>query len=119
MAQLDRLKIQLQITGNEEDNLLLELLDVAKYAILSRRYPFGEFPVDDAGEPVLENRYLDLQVRIAVYLYNKMGAEGQLSHSENGVSRTYEAGDVPESLLSQVTPFVGTPFKTRDLTCDY
>ena len=44
MAQLDRLKIQLQITGNEEDNLLLELLDVAKYAILSRRYPFGEFP---------------------------------------------------------------------------
>lgn len=109
MAQLDRLKIQLQITSNEEDNLLLELLDVAKYAILSRRYPFGDFPVDDAGEPVLPARYLNLQARAAVYLYNKMGAEGQVSHSENGISRGYEPGDIPESLLKEVTPLVGTP----------
>ena len=111
MAQLDRLKIQLQITGNEEDNLLLELLEVAKHAILSRRYPFGEFPVDDAGEPVLPGRYLNLQVRVAVYLYNKIGAEGQISHSENGISRGYEPGDIPESLLKEVTPLVGTPTK--------
>jgi hypothetical protein len=111
MTQLDRLKIQLQITGDEEDNLLLELLDVAKYAILSRRYPFGEFPVDDAGEPVLPNRYLNLQVRVAVYLYNKIGAEGQISHSENGIGRGYEPGDIPESLLKEVTPLVGTPTK--------
>lgn len=119
MAQLDRLKVQLEIKDDSQDQLLLDLLESAKYAILSRRYPFHDFPVDDKGEPILENRYLDLQVRIAVYLYNKMGAEGQLSHSENGVSRTYEAGDIPESLLRQVTPFVGTPFKMRDSTCDY
>jgi hypothetical protein len=52
-----------------------------------------------------------LQVRVAVYLYNKIGAEGQISHSENGISRGYEPGDIPESLLKEVTPLVGTPTK--------
>jgi hypothetical protein len=111
MAQLNRLKTQLEIKSNEEDTLLMDLLESAKFAILSRRYPFGEFPVDTIGTPVLENRYLDLQVRIAVYLYNKMGAEGQIAHSENSISRTYESSDIPESLLRQVTPFVSSPIR--------
>ncbi len=111
MAQLERLKTQLEIDNPDEDVLLLDLLESAKYAILSRRYPFGEFPVDDTGEPILPDRYLNLQVRIAVYLYNKIGAEGQISHSENGISRGYEPGDIPESLLKEVTPLVGTPTK--------
>ena len=33
-------------------------------------------PVDDAGEPVLPGRYLNLQVRVAVSLQQD-GAEGQ------------------------------------------
>jgi len=89
----------------------LDLLESAKYAILSRRYPFDDFPMNDTGTPILENRYLDLQVRIAVHLYNKMGAEGQIAHSENGISRSWESGDIPESLLNQVTPLVSTPIK--------
>lgn len=109
-TQLERLKIQLEIEDDDQDILLRELLESAKFAILSRRYPFGNFPVSDTGEPILEQRYYDLQVRIAVYLYNKMGAEGQIAHSENGVSRSYEAGDIPESLLNQVVPLVSTPF---------
>ena len=118
MAQLDRLKVQLEIKDDSQDQLLLDLLESAKYAILSRRYPFRDFPVDGNGEPVLENRYLDLQVRIAAYLYNKLGAEGQISHSENGIARSWKSEDIPESLLNQVLPFVGIPFKARDLTCD-
>lgn len=111
MAQLDRLKMQLEIANKDEDLLLTDLLDSAKYAILSRRYPYGDFPANELGECILENRYLDLQVRIALHLYNKMGAEGQVGHSENSVSRTYEKGDVPESLLRRVTPLVGVPVR--------
>jgi len=111
VTQLERLKIQLEIKDNGQDTLLLDLLESAKHAILSRRYPFDDFPMNDTGELILEPRYYDLQVRIAVHLYNKMGAEGQIAHSENGISRTYEAGDIPESLLNKVTPFVGTPIK--------
>ena len=103
MAQIDRLKIHLGIDDEKEDTLLLDLLESAKFAILSRRYPFGGFPTD------LDSRYHDLQVRIAVYLYNKRGAEGQTSHSENGISRTYESADIPESLLRDIIPYVGVP----------
>jgi hypothetical protein len=46
-------------------------------------------------------------VEIAAYLLNKRGAEGQTSHSENGISRGYESGSIPESMLSDVLPFVG------------
>ena len=119
VTQLERLKIQLEIKDNEQDALLLDLLESAKFAILSRRYPFGNFPIDDTGELILEPRYYDLQVRIAVYLYNKIGAEGQITHSENGISRSWESGDIPESLLNQVTPLVSTPFKIGGSICDY
>jgi hypothetical protein len=50
-------------------------------------------------------RYGYLQCEIAAYLLNKRGAEGQTGHSENGISRSYESADVPESMLSEVIPF--------------
>ena len=65
---------------------------------MARRYPFEDFP----GE--LESRYLDLQLRIAADLYAKAGAEGETSHSENGVSRSYSNAWVSEELLLEVTP---------------
>lgn len=89
-------------TGEQDDRLLLDCLDSAKAAILARRFPFGEWPNE------LEVRYQDLQYRIALDLYNKIGAEGQLSHSENGISRVYESSWISEQLLREVTPMVGT-----------
>lgn len=40
-----------------------------------------------------------------MYLLNKRGAEGQTAHSENGISRSYEDGDVPPTLLRDIVPF--------------
>lgn len=106
-TQLERLKIHLEITDSSEDALLRDILTSAKNAILARRYPYTEYPMDETGETILEKRYEDLQIRIAVYLYNKRGAEGQTAHNENGINRTYESADVPESLMRGITPFVG------------
>jgi hypothetical protein len=53
------------------------------------------------------HRYGVLQCEIATYLLNKRGAEGETSHSENGISRGYESADVPESLIGVVVPFCG------------
>ena len=104
MAQLDRLKLQLGLNGStDEDEVLTELLESAKAAILSKRFPFTTPPAE------LESRYLDLQIRIAVFLYNKLGAEGQTAHSENGISRTYATDGIPLSMLSEVVPYVGVP----------
>ena len=85
-----------------EDELLLMLLEVSGDKILTRLYPFG-YP---EGTEV-PDRYHLLQVEIAAYLYTKRGAEGQTSHSENGINRTYDDADIPVSLLRGLSPFVG------------
>ena len=83
----------------EDETKVAAYLTLAKQKILNRLYPFR----DDAD--VVPPKYHALQCEIAAYLYNKQGAEGQLTHSENGVSRSYENGDVPESLMRQITPY--------------
>ena len=96
MTQLERLKIR--ITENASDMELEDLLESAKAVILSRRFPFGDVPDE------IENRYKDLQIRIAVELFSKRGAEGEIAHSENGVSRSYASAGVSEDLLREITP---------------
>ena len=96
MTQTEMLRYRVpEITSDEEANVLLE---TAKSAIMARRYPFEDFPEE------LESRYNDLQIRIAVELFNKRGAEGETAHSENGISRSYSAAWISEELLSEVTP---------------
>jgi len=99
--KLTQLKCLLGIMGIEEDALLSTLLTLAGEKIINRAFPYHP----DRTE--VPQRYATKQVEIAVYLYNKRGAEGQVSHSENGISRTYESADVPESLLRDIVPLVG------------
>lgn len=108
MTQIERFKIWLGADcPTDEENLLNELLETAKQVILKRRYPYTEYPVDDSGKALLEARYEDTQLNIAVYLFNKRGAEGETAHSENGVSRSYESAGIPESYLIDVLPKAG------------
>jgi hypothetical protein len=99
MTQLERLKIR--ITENVSNRELEDILESAKAVILSRRFPFGDYPED------IEPRYNDLQIRIAVEMFAKRGAEGETSHSENGISRTYASSNVSEDLLREITPKAG------------
>lgn len=77
---------------------IAELLETAAAIINNIRYPFGEIPEE------IEPRYNDLQLRIAVELFSKEGAEGQTSHSENGVSRAYSSAWVSSELLNEIVP---------------
>jgi hypothetical protein len=99
MTQLERLKIR--ITEKVTDAELEDILESAQAVIQSRRYPFGEIPL------YLEERYKDLQIRIAVEMFAKRGAEGETAHSENGVSRSYSSASVSEELLREITPKAG------------
>ncbi len=85
------------------DSLLNYLLEQSEGIILNRRYPFG-VPEGATLSPLHEQ----IQLRVAVELFTKMGAEGQVSHDENGVKRTWEAGDVSPSLLRLVVPVCGS-----------
>ncbi len=84
-----------------EEKQLSMLLRFSGSKILNQRYPFDE------TKTTVPARYQDLQVRIAAELYAKMGAEGQTSHGENGISRAWESADVSHSLLAEIVPMAG------------
>lgn len=89
------------VGGSDTDDVLSTYLTLAGKKIIAKAYPY-----DDSVTEV-PAQYDTLQCEIAAYMLNKRGAEGQLTHTENGITRTYENGDVPLSLLRTVTPHVG------------
>jgi len=100
MTDIERLKIR---TEESDTRILYELLESAESIIISRRFPFG-------GEnAAFEERYRDLKIRIAEDMYNRIGAAGQLSHSENGIDRKWDSEWVSEQLLNEIIPKVGVP----------
>ena len=102
MTQAEKLQLLKAMVGESDpEEVLLAYLNIAGNKIINRAYPFG---TDESEVP---KRYDFLQCEIAAYLLNKRGAEGQTGHSENGISRSYESADVPESMLNAVTPSVG------------
>lgn len=101
-VKIEKLKV-LIAPDTASDELLLYLLEQSEGIILNRRYPFG------APEGVtLSAMYEQIQIRIAVELFSKMGAEGQTEHAENGITRKWEAGDVSPSLLRTIVPVCGS-----------
>lgn len=90
---------------NEKAETLSVYLEMAGAKILERLYPYK----DNWDGIEVPDKYAMLQLKIAAYMLNKRGAEGQVQHIENGVHRNYGDADVPESMLSSVAPFVGIP----------
>lgn len=93
--------LKAMVGGSDDDEVLLVYLKLAGRKILAKAYPY-----DDTVRNV-PAQYSLLQCEIAAYLLNKRGAEGQTSHSENGITRAYENGDVPASMLKSVIPYAG------------
>lgn len=90
------------MVGTDDDDILSTYLDLAGQKIIARAYPY------DATVTDVPAQYHALQCEIAAYMINKRGAEGQTSHTENGITRNYENADVPSSLLNTVVPHCGT-----------
>ena len=102
MDNLERLKNR---TGSDDEALLSDLLISAKVAILNRRHPYKNLTAAECYEDYpMEEKYYDLQYRLALDLYNKIGAENELQHIENGIHRTYESSWMSAQLLLEVIP---------------
>ena len=83
--------------------LLYQIIVLSEGIVLNRRYPFGV----PQGATV-PSQYEHIQLMIALELFAKRGAEGQIEHDENGIARKYETANVSQSLLSRITPVVGS-----------
>ena len=98
MTDTEKLTMLTAMTGEKDESVLSTYLSIAGNKVLKRAYPF------DSTVTVVPDRYAYNQVEIAAYLVNKRGAEGETAHSENGISRSYEDGDVPPTLLREIVP---------------
>lgn len=101
MTDVEKMVMLQSMTGETDENVLSTYLTLAKGVVIAKAFPFGK------GEEEIPAPYHTVQVEIAAYMLNKRGAEGETAHSENGVTRSYENGDIPSSLLRRITPSVG------------
>lgn len=101
MLDAEKIALVKAMSGESDESTVSAYLAMAGSKICRRAYPF------DPTAAEVPEQYSYLQAEIAVYLLNKRGAEGESAHSENGISRSYEGGDVPESMMRQIVPMAG------------
>ena len=86
------------MTDETSDSVVSAYLNFAEQVVYEKAYPFGNYP------ETFPSQYDGVQVEIAVYMINKRGAEGEIVHLENGVSRHWEDAGIAPSLLRRITP---------------
>lgn len=91
------------MTGEDDDTVLAAYLSLAEQSLMNRLYPYKT--VDELSGMQFPSQYDAVKVRAAAYMLNKRGAEGETSHSENGINRSYDSSDLPNSLLNEIVPF--------------
>ncbi len=99
----EKLKRQLKNRGFDISNVseddFYDEIENAIEAVNDRRH----FISND--QKLFEDKYRGIVVRLAICSFAKMGAEGQLGHSENKVSRTYAgASEFPSDILKEIVP---------------
>lgn len=104
MAMTDAEKLNILVTMLDDDvstNTANTFLKAAEKAVINLAFPYGK------GDEAMPEKYEYEQIEIAAYFINKMGAEGEIAHTEGGTTRTYESADIPVALRARITPKVG------------
>ena len=100
MTNIERLKVRLPEASDAE---LLDILESAQDVILSRCFVSPAKASAEAKEAALLEHNEKL-LSAATVIYNMRGVEGQISHSENGVARSYTDCAGMKPILEQIIP---------------
>lgn len=98
LLEADKIAMVQALSGEKDDSTVSAYLALAGNKICRKAYPF------DSAVTEVPERYSMTQVELAVYLLSRRESVGQLSHSENGYSDSYESGYIPADLLRDVIP---------------
>jgi len=103
MTQAEKIAMVKTLVENDADatdTVVPVYLTLALNTMLERLFPYK--PTADAGDvPV---RYDTIQCELAARYFLRRGGQGEISHEENGVNRTYASVD-DEDILRRLTPF--------------
>ena len=94
--KISRKLTRLDLDFSDDD--IYDEISSAIEAINSRRH-FNPTPII-----LVEDKYVNLAYQLCIASMVKEGAEGEYSHSENGISRRYDSAGYPESMLKQIVP---------------
>jgi len=112
MTDEEKLEMISAMTDETSSSVLSTYLNLAKQIVYEKAYPYGNFP------ETFPAQYDAVHVEIAAYMINKRGAEGEVIHLENGVSRHWEDAGVAPSLLRRITPCAVPLGVTTDETAE-
>lgn len=101
MTERQKLDMLSQMSEEEDEGVLSVYLQLAGDKILNRMYPYKE----DYSGLAVPDRYSAIQLKVACYMLNKRGAEGEIQHIENGVHRNYGDADIPDGMLTEIVPY--------------
>lgn len=87
--------------GENNEELISLLVDLACQNVVNRRYPFG---YAKEQEQAAIAQYSNVVFRAVVYAYEKGGITSHASLSENGVSRAFVDED---KLYTEIVPMCG------------
>lgn len=104
------------MTNDEKIELIMPLLDddsisgekieayltLAEKALISHRYAHSSQKVTEVPE-----EYEYVQIQAVIVGLGLSGAEGQKSHSENGISRAFKYSDMVDYIHRNVPAYVG------------
>lgn len=93
MAQLEAIKMRLNISDSTKDDFLNQLLDDSEGEIL-----------DYTNRSDLKESMYGIQRELVIAYYNRMGDEGINSRSEGGVSVSYST-DIPDSIKARLNQY--------------
>lgn len=106
MTTEEKLTLVRKLFGIKADGTELTDAEIAPFLIVATDIILNRY--DPYGQTIeLPTKYDILQCRIANFMLVKQGAEGEIQHTENGVTCIYGQADIPEDLMKQVVPKAG------------
>ena len=98
MTAEEKIEMVAALSDETDEDVISAFLAMAGKAI----YRYGD-PYRTMTEEEVLALYPDVQVDAAAYKLNKRGWDYEDRHVENGVTREFESGDLPPSILSRIT----------------
>ena len=106
MNTVEKIALVRKLYGRKADGTELMDAEVTPFLVTAESIICGRY--DPFGNVTqCPSKYDILQCRIANFMLVKQGAEGEIQHTENGVTCIYGKSDIPEELLHEVIPKAG------------